>query len=49
LAWDEVKYGGLGMIYVEMSLLWTPDIILHNKCVRTALLGLSASEGVYVL
>ena len=31
LAWDAGKYGGLNTIYVQMDLLWTPDIILHNK------------------
>jgi len=34
LTWNESDYGGVSSIVVPASSIWTPDILLYNRCVR---------------
>jgi len=34
LTWNESDYGGVSSIVVPASSIWTPDILLYNRCVH---------------
>lgn len=48
LTWRPELFGGIEYVYVPASSLWTPDLVLYNKCVPyTALLCYSVSVSAH--
>ena len=35
LAWDPERFSGIRCIRLPGELIWHPDLVLYNKCVRT--------------
>ncbi|VDO10728.1 unnamed protein product, partial [Brugia timori] len=32
LTWDPSKYGGITALHIPSDQIWTPDLVLYNKC-----------------
>ncbi|EJW69880.1 acetylcholine receptor protein alpha 1, partial [Wuchereria bancrofti] len=32
LTWDPSKYGGITTLHIPSDQIWTPDLVLYNKC-----------------
>ena len=37
LSWDSSEFGGVSSIRIDPRMVWTPDLLLYNRCTNSTL------------